>query len=137
MKLYGITILRITVGAIYLMHAYLATRPGGAARISATLAGVAAPTMVAAGLVLAYAMGGLLLLLGIVSRWAAALTALVTAVVLVKLHLAEGFFLRGVVVDGPAGRAITAGYEYSLLLLAATLAVLFLGSGPVALSPSK
>ena len=35
-------------------------------------------------------------------------------------HLRQGFFLTGIVVDPARGVAIAGGYEYTLLVLAAT-----------------
>jgi uncharacterized membrane protein YphA (DoxX/SURF4 family) len=67
---------------------------------------------------------------GILTRPAAAANGLLTAVTLVRIHIPQGFFLRG------AERAVL-GYEYVLLLGVATIALLLLGSGPVALRPSK
>jgi len=54
------------------------------------------------------------------------------------VHFKQGFFMTWIVVDAARGRAIAGGYEYSLFLLIATVAVLFLGSGPLVLRfPSR
>jgi putative oxidoreductase len=140
MKAYGVTLLRLAVGAIYLMHAYLAvavTGPTGTASFIGRVTGLPHPTLMAWAVIAAYALGGLLLVLGAFTRWAAAMTALVMAVALVRVHLGQGFFLSARITDPAAGRAVVAGYEYVLLLLVASLALLFLGSGPLALRGSK
>jgi uncharacterized membrane protein YphA (DoxX/SURF4 family) len=53
------------------------------------------------------------------------------------VHLREGFFLRGIIVDAAAGKAAVAGYEYALVLLMASIAILITGAGPLALDRSK
>jgi len=133
MKSYGITLLRLTVGAIYVMHAYrliVVTTPAGVARFVESALGLPHPTVIAWMVIAVHGVGGLALIAGILTRPAAAATALLTGVTLVRIHLPQGFFLRG------AERAVT-GYEYVLLLGVATIALLLLGSGPAALRPSK
>jgi hypothetical protein len=51
-------------------------------------------------------------------------------------HFQEGFFLHGVIVDAARGKAEVAGYEYPLVVLVATLAQCFLGSGALGLTKS-
>jgi putative oxidoreductase len=138
-KLYGITLLRLAVGAIYLMHAYLAVGVTGVHGTARFMASVGLPNPVLMGwvVILAHGLGGLLLVLGAFTRWAAALNAAVMAGALVRVHLDQGFFLTARIVDPAAGRAIVAGYEYVLLLLVATAALVLLGSGPLALRPSR
>lgn len=140
MRPYGITLLRLAVGAIFLMHAYLAvavTGPHGTASFMGRVASLPHPILMAWAVVAAHGLGGLLLVLGAFTRWAAALNAAVMAVALVRVHLDQGFFLTARIVDPAAGRAIVAGYEYVLLLLVSTVALVFLGSGPLALRGSK
>lgn len=79
---YGATILRITLGVIFLMHAYL----------------------------------------GLFTRWAALANLPIMAGAFFLVHLKHGFFV---------GRG--EGYEYVMLVLAATLAQVFLGPGALAL----
>jgi putative oxidoreductase len=132
-KSYGITLLRLTVGAIYLLHAYrllVVTTPAGVASTIATTFGLPHAEALAWAVIAVQGVGGLALLAGVLTRGAAAATALVTAVTLVRIHVPQGFFLRG------AERAVL-GYEYVLLLGVATITLLLLGSGPVALRPSK
>jgi putative oxidoreductase len=136
-KAYGLTLLRLTVGALYLLHAYrllTIVTPGGAASFVARNFALPYPGLLGWLLIAAYGVGGLLILAGILTRGAAALTALVTAVVLVRVHVPPHGLLR----DGALIQAGSVGlFEYGVLLLAATVALLMLGSGPAALRPSK
>jgi uncharacterized membrane protein YphA (DoxX/SURF4 family) len=45
------------------------------------------------------------------------------------LHVPQGFFMTGIILDAAAGRAIAGGYEFTLTVLVATLAVILLGPG--------
>ncbi len=140
MKLYGITLLRWTVGAIYLMHAYrllLVTTPSETAGFIARATGLPHPTVLAWVVIAAHGLGGLLLVAGILTRSAAAVNALIAAVILVRVYLPQGFFLTGAEGQWGLYRATVVGYEYVLLLTLATVAILLLGSGPLALRPSK
>jgi putative oxidoreductase len=136
-KAYGLTLLRLTVGALYLLHAYrllTIVTPGGAASFVARNFALPYPGLLGWLLIAAYGVGGLLILAGILTRGAAALTALVTAVVLVRVHVPPHGLLRNgaLIHTGSVGL-----FEYGVLLLAATVALLMLGSGPAALRPSK
>ena len=116
---YGATILRIVLGTIYLGHAYLALFGAGP---RATVAmqrslGLPLPEVGAWYVILAHGLGGGLLILGLWTRWAALVNLPIMAGAFFLVHLREGFFM------GPKG-----GYEFALLVLAATLAPVFLGS---------
>jgi putative oxidoreductase len=79
-------------------------------------------------------VGGALMILGIFTRWAAManLPVMVGAVLLIHFH--EGFFLRAAILDATRGKADVVGYEYALVVLAATLAQCFLGTGALGLT---
>jgi len=139
MKPFGITLLRVTVGAILLMHAYrmmLVTRPQATAGFIAHGMGFSHATILAWIVIVVHALGGLLLVVGMFTRPVAALNALILGLVLVRVNLTQGFFLAGAE-EGGLYRATVAGYEFILLLTVSTLALLLLGSGPLALRPSK
>lgn len=121
---YGATLLRITLGVIFVMHAYLALfvyGVRGTVQFQRSL-GLPLPEVSAWYLILAHGVGGLLLVLGLFTRWAALANLPIMAGAFFLVHLKEGFFM------GPRG-----GYEYVLLVLAATLALVFLGPGALAL----
>jgi putative oxidoreductase len=124
LEAYGVTILRVTLGIIYIMHAYLALFVFG---IRGTVGfqrslGLPVPEIGAWYVVVAHGVGGALLVLGLFTRWAALANLPIMAGAFFLVHLKQGFFMGR---DG--------GYEYVLLVLAATLAQVFLGSGALAM----
>lgn len=137
MKAYGLTLLRLTVGTLYLLHAYrllTVVTPAGAASFVARTFALPHPGLLGWLLIALYGVGGLMILAGILTRGAAAATALVTAVVLVRVHAPP----HGLLQDGALVQAGTVGlFEHGVLLVVATLALLMLGSGPAALRPSR
>jgi putative oxidoreductase len=121
---YGVTILRVTLGIIYIMHAYLALFVYG---VRGTIAfqrslGLPLPEVGAWYVIVAHGLGGALLALGLFTRWAALANLPIMAGAFFLVHLRQGFFMDA-----------NGGYEYVLLILAATLAQVFLGSGALAL----
>ena len=139
MKQYGMTVLRVAVGAVYVMQAYLAlfaSSPRGVATFIAKL-GLPAPTLVAVGLIVVHGFGGAMLVVGLWSRVAAALNAAVLLVGILAVYVREGVVLKGALVDHVVGRAHGPGFEYIGLLLAATLALASIGGGAAGPGRSK
>ena len=136
MVAYGATLLRVVLGALYLMHAYLILFVLGTAGWVGFAArnGVPLPGVLVWYVVLAHALGGLALIIGLWTRWAALANAIVMAGAVFFVNLKTGFFLRGVVVDAAKGTAMRAGAEFELLLLGATIAQILLGGGTLALT---
>lgn len=131
MRDYGLTILRVIVGITYVMHSYLSLfrfTPAGTAAFLASV-GLPAPALMAWILILVHGLGGILLILGLWTRWAAAANAVIMAGALVTVHLPQGFSLK-VMKTGFVG-----GFEFVLLLFAASLALVLTGGG--ALSVKK
>jgi putative oxidoreductase len=129
---YGPTVLRIVLGFIFVMHAYLALfifTPTGAAAYNARM-GVPLPAVAAWYTILAHGLGGLMMILGLWTRWAAAANLLVMLGALVFVHLSQGFFIGAVLVDG---QARPVGFEYVLTLVGATIAQILMGGGAAAL----
>jgi len=87
-------------------------------------------------LLVAHFVGGIMLILGIFTRWAAMANLPVMMAAVLLFHFDQGFFLRGVITDVARGKADVAGYEYALFILAATLAQCFLGTGALGLTKS-
>jgi putative oxidoreductase len=127
-------VLRVTLGAIFLMHAYLAGAVVGLDGIAGYTTRMGYPE--AAGpalawyLVLAHGVGGALLVLGLWTRWAALAQVPIMASALFLHHARQGFFLK--VVTGAGGGAVAGGYEYVLLVLAATVTLVLAGGGALA-----
>lgn len=133
MKDFGATILRVTVGIMYVMHAYLSLivfTPAGAADFM-RVAGLPAPVLMAWIVIVVHGLGGLMLIVGLWTRWVAAANAVIMLGALVKVHLPQGFFLK-VMKDGFVG-----GFEFVLLLLAATVALILTGGGALALARDR
>ena len=133
MSQYGATVLRLFLGVTFVMHAYLALviyTPAGAAAFNARM-GIPLPEVAAWFTILAHGLGGLMMILGLWTRWAALANLPVMLGALVFVHLSQGYFLKGVLV-GSAPQ--TAGYEYVLLIVGATLAQVLLGGGALAIT---
>ncbi len=121
---YGATVLRVALGIIYIAHGYAALfvyGPRATAGFQRSL-NLPLPEIGAWYVILAHGVGGALLILGLWTRWAALVNLPIMAGAFFLVHLKEGFFM------GSKG-----GYEYVLLILAATLAQVFLGPGALAL----
>jgi putative oxidoreductase len=119
---WGTTILRVVVGLVFLMHGYQKLFVWGIGGVTQSFSGMGIPAP-AVGAVLATtaeALGGLLLLLGLFTRWAAIPIAFTMVVAILTAHLHGGFFAPK-------------GFEYPLTLLGASAALVFLGSGKLAL----
>jgi putative oxidoreductase len=123
MASYGAMLLRLILGIVYIMHAYLALGvlgPSGMIAYQAK-AGVPFPEIATWYLILAHGLGGILLVLGIFMRWAALANVLAMLGAIVFVHLKKGFW------------AHEGGYEYALVLLVATLTVAMIGGGALSL----
>lgn len=112
-------VLRVVVGLIFFMHGWQKLSVMGVGGVEGMLnalgfpaAGLFAPLLIAAEL-----LGGALLILGAFTHWAAKVLTVVAAVAFLAVHLKNGFF------------ATTGGYEFILLILAATVSILITGPG--------
>ena len=134
---YGITLLRLMLGVIYVMHGYLGLVVLGPGTLGAYIIRMGYPAAYAPVLawcgILAHTVGGLFLILGLWTRWVALAQVPIMASVVFLLHLKQGFFMKGIILDAAAGRAIAGGYEFPLLVLVATLVLVLLGGGALAL----
>ena len=135
----GATVLRIMLGVVYIAHGYYAydviTSDALSALITKRL-GLPVGDLATTYLLFAHFVGGVMLILGIFTRFAAManLPIMIGAVLLFQFE--QGFFLRGVIMDAARGKADVVGYEYALFVLAATLAQCFLGTGALGLTKS-
>ncbi len=134
---WGITLLRITLGVIFVMHGYLGLAVLGPPALAGYTIRMGYPPglagVLAWYLILAHAVGGLLLVIGLWSRLAALAQVPIMASAVFLHHLQQGFFMRGIIVDAASGQAIAGGYEYALLVLVATVALIFLGGGALSI----
>ena len=115
---WGITVLRVVVGMVFLVHGGQKLFVFGFGGVAAFLGqvGIPAPGLAAVILTAVEFLGGLALLLGLFTRWAAIPLAIVMLVAILTVHLKAGFFLPN-------------GYEFALTLLGANVALALLGSG--------
>lgn len=115
---WGITVLRVVVGIVFLVHGGQKLFVWGFGGVAGFLGqvGIPAPMLAAVIVTLVEFLGGLALLLGLFTRWAAIPLAIDMLVAILAVHLKAGFFLPN-------------GYEFALTLLAATVALSLLGSG--------
>ncbi|HSE02585.1 MAG TPA: DoxX family protein [Methylomirabilota bacterium] len=123
MAAYGAMLLRLILGLVYVMHAYLAVAVLGPSGMLAyqVKAGVPFPEIATWYLILAHGVGGIFLVLGIFARWAALANVPAMLGALLFVHRKNGFW------------AHQNGYEYVLVLLVATVAVAMLGGGALSL----
>ena len=122
---WGLTILRVIVGVIFVMHGGQKLFVFGLQQVSGSFAGLGIPLPMLSAVVVSLVefLGGVALIVGLGTRWAALLIAIDMAVAILKVHLPHGFF-------GPAG------FEYPLTLMAANIALLLNGPGALALENS-
>jgi putative oxidoreductase len=109
--------LRIVTGAIFLVHGWQKVEngiPGVAGFLSGL--GFPAPEVFAVLLIVAEVGGGILLILGAWTHWVAKILAFVALVALVTVHLPNGFTGQG-------------GYEFILLIFAASVSLMITGAG--------
>ena len=127
-QLLGVAILRIVVGIVFLAHGAQKLFVIGFGGVTHMLQGIGIPFphIAAIFVTLVEFVGGIALILGLVSRYAALLLAIDMAVAVGKVHLHNGFFNS------------KAGYEFPLTLLAASIALALAGPGSPALAkPAK
>ena len=119
---WGIAVLRVVVGIVFLMHGGQKLFVLGFGRVAAFMGRVGVPAAMLAGIVvtLVEVLGGLALLLGLFARWFSILLAIDMSVAVLTVHLPNGFFMPR-------------GYEFPLTLLAANVALALLGSGEVSM----
>ena len=120
----GLAILRVVVGIVFFVHGFqklFFVGFGGVAGMMEGL-GVPAPGLFAVILTLVELLGGLALILGLFTRLAAIPLAVDMLVATLMVHLPNGFSVL------PNG-----GYEFTLVLLAASVALAVAGPGEASL----
>ena len=128
---WGVLVLRVVLGVILVMHGYLALMVIGPRGIAGYVVRMGYPAWtsipLAWYLIVVHGLGGALIVIGLWTRLVAVLNLPIIASAVALLHWPQGFFLRAVVADG---RASVFGYEYTMLVLAALLAIALVGAGP-------
>jgi putative oxidoreductase len=114
----GIALVRLAVGGVFVAHGaqklFLYGIPGVAGMLGQM--GVPLPMLSAVAVTAAEFLGGLALVAGLFTRWAALPIAFSMLVAALTVHLKGGFFLP-------------AGVEYVLTLFAASVGLALMGSG--------
>jgi putative oxidoreductase len=125
---WGIFFIRLTLGIIFFIHGsqkVLGWFGGHDLAVSATMMGkmgIIAPLAYLS--ILTEFVGGILLIIGALTRFVGVAFVINMAVAVILVHLKNGFFAEGP--NGP-------GYEYNLALIAMSLALIFTGPGVLAL----
>jgi len=115
---WGLTILRLVDGIVFLAHAPQKVFVFGHGGVTGMLASIRIPlpSVMAVVLMAVEFLGGAALVLGLLTRWAAALIGFDMIVAILAVHLKGGFF-------SPKG------VEFPLTLLAACIALVMVGPG--------
>ncbi|MBI3856210.1 MAG: DoxX family protein [Planctomycetes bacterium] len=121
-KDWGLFLLRVTVGGIFVAHGAQKIFVFGMEGLAGLMAqiGVPFPMLSALAVTAAEFLGGLALVAGLFTRWAAIPIAFSMLVAAVTVHLKAGFFLPN-------------GVEYVLALFSASVALALTGSGAVSI----
>lgn len=119
---YGIAAIRIIVGVVFFAHGYakITDGLGVTAGYFGTDFGLPMPLVSASLATAAETLGGLALILGLGTRWAAIPLAFTMAVAVGVVHLGKGFFAPD-------------GMEFPLMLMVASIGLALTGSGAFAL----
>ena len=125
---WSLTLLRVVLGVIFTYHGYVKLFAPGAFKGTIgffAAIGIPFPQYTALLVAVVEFLGGLFLLLGMVTRWTTLALIVEMLVAFFKVHLKSGFFIS------PQAY----GYEFILLILAALVVVL--ANGPGKLSVGK
>jgi putative oxidoreductase len=115
----GLLVLRLVLGSIMIAHGYHKVF-GGIPQVEQMLHGIGIPAWMAYLVAGAEFGGGILVILGLLTRCAALFILIDMTVAILKVHLHNG--LRG-----------PGGYEFPLSLAAIAFALIFFGAGPIAI----
>ena len=116
-------VLRVALGCIFAWHGYDKIFSTGISGVTGFIDSLGIPLPSLMSYILAYGelIGGLLLIAGLLTHWAAKFGIVVALVALFTVHISNGFSIA----DG--------GYEYIMLILAASVSLLITGAGKYSL----
>jgi len=115
----GLLVLRVVLGAIMVGHGYGKVF-GGLHKHVELVASLGMPGWLAYFSAAAEFLGGLLLIVGLITRLAAIAICIDLTVAILKVHLHNGLLGQN-------------GYQFPLALAAIAFAIIFTGSGPISL----
>ena len=120
---WGLTVLRIIVGMVFLVHGIQKVFVFGVSGFAGNLEGmgVPLPLFFSTVVTLVELLGGMALILGLFTRVVVIPLAIDMLVAILTVHLPNGFFTS------------SNGYEFPLVLLAACVALMLGGSGEASL----
>jgi len=138
---WGVLILRVALGVIFIMHAYYGFAVIGVRGIAGIIVRLGFPPGVvmpaAWALIVVHTVGGALIIAGLWTRIAAVANIPIMMIALAFIHYEQGFFTRAVIVDAAAGKAQVIGYEFPLLVFACAIAVAAIGGGPFSIDHAR
>jgi putative oxidoreductase len=119
---WGLAVLRVTVGIVFLVHGYQKLFTFGFHGVAGMFGhmGIPLPAFFAVVVTLVEFVGGLLLIVGVATRIAAAFIAIEMLGAILFVHAKHGFFNPG-------------GVEFPLTLLAASICLVMAGGGALSL----
>jgi putative oxidoreductase len=133
---WGALLLRVVLGVVYASHGYLAYTVMGPRGTAAFVFKLGFPASLAEPLawflIAAHTVGGAMMIVGLFTRIVALINVPIMLTAIFVIYLPQGYFMKGAL-EQASGKPVAIGYEYPLLILGATLAMVLLGSGKLAL----
>ena len=123
---WSLTLLRVVLGVMFTLHGYMKLFvPGGFKGTVGFFTAINIPLPLYASLLVSLSefVGGLLLILGVLTKWTAFALLIEMLVAFFKVHMKQGFFIS----------QQAYGYEYLLLILAVLIVLLVNGHGKLSL----
>lgn len=115
---WGIAVLRVVTGIVFLAHGWQKLFQLGFHGVAGFFGAVGIPLPFVAAVIVTMVevLGGIALIAGLLTRWAAALNGFDMVVAILMVHLKNGFLKPG-------------GVEHPLIMLAACIALVMVGPG--------
>jgi putative oxidoreductase len=115
----GPLVLRVVLGVVFAWHGYDKVFVKGTPAIAGFLGSLGIPLPDVMVYFLAYGelIGGILLILGLLTFWVSIVDIIIAAVAFLTVHMANGFSVSG------------GGYEFIILIFAASVSLLASGAG--------